>query len=277
MSRTLVALAALAVAAGIGATAYVVARRADRHEAVSPAAPALPPDGQRTSSPVDSLPSPAAPVAPPAEPAEASAPAAEKPDKADQAASEAAATAALDLKALVANLTPEQEDKLYKAVRKREHARRADDAKYWLPADQQLLTADLKLSDTQQKQIQAIKNDLRPRMDVMLAGVRAQFEDWSRRQQELWKNAKTPEDQRQAQFVDQIQTMSKEYMEINKLKEQITEPLDQEYLARVQAVLTPEQLKTLLEAIAEQKRMQEQWKAQWGGVGGGAVGGFSNR
>jgi hypothetical protein len=184
-----------------------------------------------------------------------------------------APTADVDLAAVVDGLTPEQQDRLYGVVRKREHARRADETRYYLPGDTHLRMADLKLTETQQQEIAAIKNSLKPRMDAALAGVRAQMEDWGKRQQDLWNGAKKLEDQRQPQFQEQIKTMSQEYNELSKQMQQIQEPFDETYMKQVRGVLSAEQIATLDEAIAQQKKQAEEFRQRWGTVGAGGAGG----
>ena len=276
MSRLLLVIAGAAVSVAIAATAYVVVKQNSRWENAPPAVSVDARDGQEAGSQAHAVPLPTSQAEAPAKPVDLAEPEASggQPAEVDPSADTAAMTTGVDLEALVNNLTPEQEKKLYGIVRKRDRGRRTVEAKYWLPSDRYLRSANLKLSEEQQKQIEAIKNGLKPSMDLALAGLRAQLDDWGRRQRELWGNAKTMEGQRQPEFMEQVQTMSREYAETREQMNQIQEPFDQEYMAQVHEVLTPEQMATLEDSIAEQKKRQGQWNTQWtgGGFGGASPG-----
>lgn len=279
MMKVLLALAALAVVLAVGTVAYLLVEQSQAPEAAAPPETVVAEPFPMTPEPVAAL--PAAPVQ--------SAPAATSPEPATDAppveptpAAAEAKPLAADLNGFVRGLNHEEADKLYQAVKKRELARMQNQAKYMLPADQTLgglgytmtatadgkmvyLNPELRLSDEQLKQLRAIKETLKPRLDLALGTLPERYDALAKKQMDFWMKHRTPETQEAAK--DEIAPVQAELQEVNGQLNQVRQQFNTEYLGQAQGLLTPAQAAALVE---QQKRWDDLFKGTGGmGPGGG--------
>jgi hypothetical protein len=186
---------------------------------------------------------PAKRAEPTAEPAQATESEKVQPQPID--ASQTADAATTDPEAIVKSLTLDQEQKLYQLLAKRQMERMQREMKYQLPSQWKLQMlayqrgGELKLSDSQQKQVDAIKEGLKPRMDALLADNWARMDELNNQLRAAWGGAKTPEERTAAR--QQTEELYKELNQLREAADQVKRQLDQEFAASLRGVLTAEQ------------------------------------
>jgi len=141
-----------------------------------------------------------------------------------------------------------QEAALLAAARSSDHARRVKEARYNLPTDRFLRSAGLKLSDVQQRQLQAIKDALKPQQDAALGDTWTRIDDLNQQKAALYRGA-TPEVQQNPDFQAQANLIDDQLAFANDQASKITSQLDQGYQTQVLAILTPEQQNSFHQAV----------------------------
>lgn len=150
--------------------------------------------------------------------------------------------------AFVETLSDKQNSELYRLLQQKEYDRQRKEARYNLLTDTRLqflgmTNRKLAISDVQKQQVAAIKANYKPQIEELLADVWARQDDANRRLQEAQKSLKSMQDQ--MSFYEKNKDLYQEQWDLMQQAGEIAKPLDDQYLAEVRTVLTPEQLKEL--------------------------------
>jgi len=148
----------------------------------------------------------------------------------------------------IATLTLKQEAALLAAARSSDHARRMNESRHLMPTDRYLRSAGLVLSDYQQRQLQAIKDALKPQQDAALSNIWSQIDELGKQHFAL-VNGATADQRRDPAFLAQVKQFADQLHGFQGQENAITNQLDQGYQAQVLAILTPEQQNSFHQAV----------------------------
>ena len=237
MPRFLVIIAVVAVSLAVGAVIAVAVVKMGGEPAQPPAETpratvAAEPADEEPSVPIPAVtrrpkaPKPAVDATQPAEPGDAAA--LEAPADDERVAR---------FRDMVANMSSDDRQLLMREIMRQRGREMAERRKYDLPSDRRLRRLErtrddnLRLTDAQREQIDAIRDTYKPQLDAQLQDIWAQQAELREDAMALMSEGKR----------DEARALFEQMNELNQQADQLKAPLDEQYKAALASILTPEQ------------------------------------
>ncbi|MBN2584358.1 MAG: Spy/CpxP family protein refolding chaperone [Planctomycetes bacterium] len=170
------------------------------------------------------------------------------------------------IKAILDTLTEDEQRALMRAMAGRMMRDRMEQRRYDLPSDRRLRVLErgrneaIRLSDVQRDQLNALKENLKPKIDAAMSDIWQKQEQLRQQGMQLMSEGKR----------DEARTLFEQMNELRQQGEQAMAPIDEEYKVALSGILTPEQQEAVNSAETSDDGGR---RRDFGGPPGGNFGG----